>query len=89
MSHSLSSQVHSTKAASASNVSPLHHSGSTTVKVAPRSVLVNWSESSRLNEGEEFPFSFFIFKLIMQMKMIIFHLQNFSLILYQLNLPCE
>lgn len=59
MSHSLSSQVHSTTAASASNVSPLHHSGSTTVKVAPRSVLVNWSESSRLNEGEEFPFDIF------------------------------
>ncbi|HDM8190052.1 TPA: hypothetical protein P0E30_001452 [Vibrio harveyi] len=34
MSHSLSYQVHSTKAACASNVSPLHHSGSTTVKVA-------------------------------------------------------
>lgn len=59
MSHSLSSQVHSTKAACASNVSPLHHSGSTTVKVAPRSVLVNWSESSRLNEGDEFPFDIF------------------------------
>jgi len=59
MSHSLSSQVHSPTAASASNVSPLHHSGSTTVKVAPRSVLVNWSESSRLNEGEEFPFDIF------------------------------
>lgn len=59
MSHSLSSQVHSTTAASASNVSPLHHSGSTTVKVAPRSVLVNWSESSRLNEGDEFPFDIF------------------------------
>lgn len=59
MSHSLSSQVHSTKAACASNVSPLHHSGSTTVKVAPRSVLVNWSESPRLNEGEEFPFDIF------------------------------
>ncbi|EOC5443586.1 hypothetical protein ACI47T_004561 [Vibrio parahaemolyticus] len=56
MSHSLSSQAHSTTAASASNVSPLHHSGSTTVKVAPCSVLVNWSESSRLNKGEEFPF---------------------------------
>lgn len=59
MSHSLSSQAHSTTAANASNVSPLHHSGSTTVKVAPRSVLVNWSESSRLNEGEEFPFDIF------------------------------
>lgn len=59
MSHSLSSQAHSTTAANASNVSPLHHSGSTTVKVAPRSVLVNWSESSRLNEGEELPFDIF------------------------------
>ncbi|EOA8959574.1 LPD25 domain-containing protein [Vibrio harveyi] len=59
MSHSLSTQVHSTKAANASNVSPLHHSSSTTVKVAPRSVLVNWSESSRLNEGEQFPFDIF------------------------------
>lgn len=56
MSHSLSTQVHSTKAANASNVSPLHHSGSTTVKVAPRSVLVHWSESSRLVKGQEFDF---------------------------------
>lgn len=59
MSHSLSSQTHSTKPAKASNVSPLHPSGSTTMKLAPLSVLIHWSESSRLQTGEEFEFEIF------------------------------
>lgn len=59
MSHSLSLQTHSTKPAKASNVSPLHPSGSTTMKVAPLSVLIHWSESSRLQTDEEFEFEIF------------------------------
>lgn len=59
MSHFLSSQTHSTKPAKASNVSPLHPSGSTTMKVAPLSVVIHWSESSRLQTGEEFEFEIF------------------------------
>ncbi|MEZ9409327.1 LPD25 domain-containing protein [Vibrio lentus] len=59
MSHSLFLQTHSTKPAKASNVSPLHPSGSTTMKVAPLSVLIHWSESSRLQTDEEFEFEIF------------------------------
>lgn len=59
MSHSLSSQTHSTKPAKASNVSPLHPSGSTTMKVAPLSVFIHWSESSKLQTDEEFEFEIF------------------------------
>ena len=59
MSHSLSLQTHSTKPTKASNVSPLHPSGSTTMKVAPLSVLIHWSESSRLQTDEEFEFEIF------------------------------
>ncbi|MGF1849350.1 LPD25 domain-containing protein [Vibrio lentus] len=59
MSHSLSLHTHSTKPAKASNVSPLHPSGSTTMKVAPLSVLIHWSESSRLQTDEEFEFEIF------------------------------
>ncbi|MFM2627643.1 LPD25 domain-containing protein (plasmid) [Vibrio chagasii] len=59
MSHSLSLHTHSTKPAKASNVSPLHPSGSTTMKIAPLSVLIHWSESSRLKKDEEFDFEIF------------------------------
>ncbi|CAH6914219.1 LPD25 domain-containing protein [Vibrio chagasii] len=59
MPHSLSLHTHSTKPAKASNVSPLHPSGSTTMKVAPLSVLIHWSESSRLQTDEEFEFEIF------------------------------
>ncbi|MFS1421545.1 LPD25 domain-containing protein [Vibrio splendidus] len=59
MSHSLSLHTHSTKPAKASNVSLLHPSGSTTMKVAPLAVLIHWSESSRLQTGEEFDFEIF------------------------------
>lgn len=59
MSHSLSLHTHSTKPAKASNVSPLHPSGSTTMKIAPLSVLIHWSESSRLKKDEEFEFEIF------------------------------
>jgi len=59
MSHSLSSHTHSTKSAKASNVSSLHLSGSTTMKVAPLSVFIHWSESKRLKPGEEFEFEIF------------------------------
>ncbi len=50
MSHSLSLHTHSTKPAKVSNVSPLHPSGSTTMKIAPLSVLIHCSESSRLKK---------------------------------------
>lgn len=56
MSHLNSSTVHSTKAFTAGNVSPLHQSGSTTMKIAPVSVLVNWSESNRFESGIEMDF---------------------------------
>ncbi|ELL0561745.1 hypothetical protein Q6U64_004246 [Vibrio vulnificus] len=56
MSHLNSSTVHSTKAFTAGNVSPLHQSGSTTMKIAPVSVLVNWSESNRFESGLEMGF---------------------------------
>ena len=59
MSHSLSLHTHSTKPAKASNVSPLHPSGSTTMKIAPLSVLIHCSESSRLKKDEEFEFEIF------------------------------
>lgn len=59
MSHSLSLHTHSTKPAKASNVSPLHPSGSTTMRVSPLSVLIHWSESSRLQTDEEFEFETF------------------------------
>ena len=59
MSHSLSLHTHSTKPAKASNVSPLHPSGSTTMKIAPLSVLIHCSESSRLKKDEEFDFEIF------------------------------
>ncbi|CDU13664.1 LPD25 domain-containing protein [Vibrio coralliirubri] len=59
MSHTLSLQTHSTKPAKASNVSPLHPSGSTTMKVVPLSVLIHCSESSRLQTDEEFEFEIF------------------------------
>lgn len=59
MSHSLNHQTHSTKVASASNVSPLHQSGSTTVKIAPVRVVVNWSESKHFKSGQEFEFFHF------------------------------
>ncbi|MCG7500019.1 hypothetical protein MHO82_24455 [Vibrio sp. Of7-15] len=59
MSQSCPLHTHSTKVAKASNVSPLHPSGSTTMKVAPLSVFVNWSESTRLQEGEELEFDAF------------------------------
>lgn len=54
-----SSQTHSTKAVHASNVSPLHPSGSTTMKVCPVSVLVQWSESSRFEKEKYYPFDEF------------------------------
>lgn len=56
MSHSLINQTHSTKVASASNVSSLHQSGSTTVKISPVRVVVNWSESKHFKDGQEFSF---------------------------------
>ena len=59
MSHSISSHTHSTKPAKASNVSSLHLSGSTTMKMAPLSVVVHHSESPRLKPGEEFEFDIF------------------------------
>jgi len=59
MSHSLSSHTHSTKPAKASNVSSLHLSGSSTMKIVPLSVLIHRSESSRLQSGEEFEFEIF------------------------------
>jgi len=59
MPHSLSSQTHSTKSAKASNVSSLHLSGSTTMKIAPLSVVIHDSQSPRLKPGEEFEFEIF------------------------------
>lgn len=59
MSHSIPMQTHSTKAVQASNVSPLHPSGSSTMKVAPLSVLIHWSESKRFCDEEEFEFEIF------------------------------
>lgn len=56
MSHSLCNQTHSTTVSSASNVSPLHQSGSTTVKIAPVRVVVNWSESKHLDSIKEWSF---------------------------------
>ncbi|MGR5559555.1 LPD25 domain-containing protein [Vibrio fortis] len=59
MSHPLSSQTHSTKPAKASNVSALHLSGSTTMKITPLSVVIHHSESPRFKSGEEFEFDIF------------------------------
>jgi hypothetical protein len=52
-------QAHSTNAATASNVSPLHPSGSTTMKVCPVSVRVHWSESERFEENQQYDFNDF------------------------------
>ena len=59
MSHSTLSQNSITNPLEASNVSPLHHSGSSTMKVSPRTVLVNWSESNRFKEGRSMDFETF------------------------------
>ena len=59
MSHSTFPQTNSTKASEASNVSPLQPSGSTTMKLKPVAVLINWSESKRFNDGQQFDFEIF------------------------------
>jgi hypothetical protein len=52
-------QAHSTNAAAPSNVSPLHQSGSTIMKVLPVSVLVHWSESERFEDNKQYSFEEF------------------------------
>lgn len=59
MSHSTLSQNSITNPLEASNVSPLHHSGSSTMKFSPRTVLVNWSESNRFKDDGEMDFETF------------------------------